>query len=543
MTGDDHYGYGSDKLKDDKQRYPQPDVASDADFNSNHGSDNEEESLPAYESPDNEEPQAGAFIIAWTSISRAPSSSTDDSDDCVVCGIKPKHPGYPTCGLTCARKLEASGGSYPTSTRSSSGPGTNYSNSPAGSSSPMCVVCGVRPSYNKGGKKYPTCGLTCKAKYEAGGYSSPSGQNPGGVSSLFRNLSLGSSSGSATSPPSTPSRPGMCVVCGVKPPYSKGGKSYPTCGLSCAETLKASGGMQHANAPAGQRGSSRSMCVICGQRPRYNNGRREFPTCGMTCAEKLAHNGAPQNMCEYCHERPRYQNYPHCGTACREKAKVACLICRCHPKNGKYHFCGKSCKDIATKNTPLLVEARPGHVTFDMVVNKFQSAWRAGGTCPVVKKVYKVVESKTFLQPYDAYRDSHGSEVFRYHGTSRLCTLGSNGQTKLCNSNTCPACSILRTSFNVSLANPAGAFGQGIYTSSAANKSASYSGMSGASDRVMFLNKVILGNAYSASGFAEVRSCPAGYDSVVFDRMNGSLNETIVYRNDAIRPVFLIVFA
>jgi hypothetical protein len=159
MTGDDHYGYGSDKLKDDKQRYPQADVASDADFNSNHGSDNEEESLPAYESPDNEEPQAGAFIIAWTSISRAPSSSTDDSDDCVVrmssfvyflrlvlktlpqvCGIKPKHPGYPTCGLTCARKLEASGGSYPTSTRSSSGPGANYSNSPAGSSSPMCVV-------------------------------------------------------------------------------------------------------------------------------------------------------------------------------------------------------------------------------------------------------------------------------------------------------------------------------------------------------------------------------------------------------------------
>jgi len=29
---------------------------------------------------------------------------------------------------------------------------------------------------------------------------------------------------------------------------------------------------------------------------------------------------------------------------------------------------------------------------------------------------------------------------------------------------------------------------------------------------------------------------------VVFDRMNGELNETVVYTDDAIRPVYLIVF-
>jgi hypothetical protein len=29
---------------------------------------------------------------------------------------------------------------------------------------------------------------------------------------------------------------------------------------------------------------------------------------------------------------------------------------------------------------------------------------------------------------------------------------------------------------------------------------------------------------------------------VVFDRMDGELNETVVYTNDAIRPMFLIVF-
>jgi hypothetical protein len=81
MAEDDYYSYGSDKLKDGRQRYPDDhDVASEAEFNSNDGSDNDEEDLPAYELPDTEEPQAGP----WTSVSRAPSSSADDSDDCVV---------------------------------------------------------------------------------------------------------------------------------------------------------------------------------------------------------------------------------------------------------------------------------------------------------------------------------------------------------------------------------------------------------------------------------------------------------------------------
>jgi len=185
---------------------------------------------------------------------------------------------------------------------------------------------------------------------------------------------------------------------------------------------------------------------------------------------------------------------------------------------------------------------RPGHVTFEMVKIKFQNAWGGSGPCPQVKKVYKVVESKAFLQPYDVYRKKHGNEVFRYHGTTRQCSLGSNGQSKLCNSSSCAACSVLRTSFDVSLGNPAGAFGQGIYTSSASNKSAGYSGMPNSPERIIFLNKVILGKPYNVSAFGQVRSCPIGHDSVVFDRQGGTLNETIVYRNDAIRPVFLIVF-
>ena len=55
-------------------------------------------------------------------------------------------------------------------------------------------------------------------------------------------------------------------------------------------------------------------------------------------------------------------------------------------------------------------------------------------------------------------RWTHGNESFRYHGTERTCALGVNGYTTLCTSPTCNACSIIRTSFEVTLSNPGGAW-------------------------------------------------------------------------------------
>jgi len=194
---------------------------------------------------------------------------------------------------------------------------------------------------------------------------------------------------------------------------------------------------------------------------------------------------------------------------------------------------------IATKRTPLILEARRDHMTYAEVERRFMRAWKGVGACPSIKKVFKIIENKSFLQPYDQYKKRLGNEVFRYHGTSRSCTLGSQGNTRLCPSTTCALCSILRTSFKVNLANPLGGFGAGVYTSSAANKAYSYSnGGRGA----IIVTKVVLGTAYEVSAFNEVMSCPRGYNSVVFNRQNGMLNETIVYTNDAIRPVFLIIF-
>jgi len=58
----------------------------------------------------------------------------------------------------------------------------------------------------------------------------------------------------------------------------------------------------------------------------------------------------------------------------------------------------------------------------------------------------------------------------------------------------------------------------------------------------MLLTKVILGRIRHVSQFNEVMSCPRGFNSVVYHRMNGQLNETVVYNDSAIRPVFLIIF-
>jgi len=183
------------------------------------------------------------------------------------------------------------------------------------------------------------------------------------------------------------------------------------------------------------------------------------------------------------------------------------------------------------KGTPLILEAPQGHSTYDLVEQRFKRAWGTG-SFPTIKKIFKVIEDKSFLMPYDRYKRRVGNEVFRYHGTRQTCTLGVGGNTQLCSSGSCALCSILRTSFKVSLANPSGSFGAGIYSSSSASKARGYSG------GPIILTKVVLGKAYDTSaGF--VRSCPNGYDSVVH-AANAVNNETIVYTDDAIRPVFLL---
>ncbi|KAF6750872.1 hypothetical protein DFP72DRAFT_909489 [Ephemerocybe angulata] len=346
----------------------------------------------------------------------------------------------------------------------------------------------------------------------------------------------------------------LCIVCNIRPPFSRNGKSYPTCGLTCASRLKTRqsgspwGSSQDGGANQGSQQSSSSsggtqrtnftppqpvqpgmpVCVIC----KVRSTLQGYLTCGRSCVEKLCKEGGDPAVCDYCHARPRVAGQNQCGATCAAKAKNACLLCKCRPTTGKFHLCGKTCKTISTMKTPLILEAPKGHKTYTMVESLFQQAWKSG-TAPIIKKIFKIIENDDFRRPYDAYLKATGNEKFRYHGTRRSCQLGVS-TTELCADPGCRICNILKTSFKVSLANN-GCFGAGIYSSSASNKAFGYGAASGA----MLLNKVVLGKPYPTG--LGTRSCPDGYNSVVYDE-GGAANETIVYRDDAIRPVFLIMF-
>ncbi|KIM41676.1 hypothetical protein M413DRAFT_444924 [Hebeloma cylindrosporum] len=402
----------------------------------------------------------------------------------------------------------------------------------------VCIVCRKRPPYSKGGKKYPTCGLTCAGVLETAlnqhtPLPPPSSPRNGGFFSSFgsrrgRGGAPSTSSGTTRHPPQ--------LMPGAFAPSPQ--PHYPQ-----SHHLPRS--PQPSRRPRGHHapdGSTRVQysppqrshpCVICKTSSCYGGN----VTCGAKCTEKLFTNGPPDpKMCNYCHRRPKVSGHDQCGDTCKASAKVACLLCKSRPKHKSYHLCGKTCKEISVKSTPLLLEAPPGHASYTMVENKFKAAY-AGVTALTIKHVYKIIENKSFLQPYDAYKNKVGNEVFRYHGTKRSCTLGINGNTKLC-SGSCNLCSILRTSFKTSLAGN-GCFGRGLYSSSSPQKASGYMGGTGA----MILTKVVLGNVWDVCARSHVTALPSGYDSVVYNPANApSSNETIVYTDDAIRPVFLIIF-
>ncbi|KAF8154072.1 hypothetical protein B0H34DRAFT_720180 [Crassisporium funariophilum] len=424
----------------------------------------------------------------------------------------------------------------------------------------LCIICRRKPPYSKGGKSYPTCGNSCAAILNnAAGQNASSSSSPshrgsprgrGGSPSNRGGSYFGRGASRAVPgdlPVQNPSQITASPAIGFLSQHLSGDRysRLQARGRNSSQEAQPQPGSSRAHITvAGIRalvpGRQTHSCVICLVKPCRDS---KYVTCGITCAEKLCKNGSNNpNMCDYCHRRPKAAGFNQCGVNCRDSAKLACLMCKSRPKYGQYHLCGQTCKQIAMKSTPLILEAPPGHATYELVEKKFKTAWKVTTTpCPPIKKIFKIIESKSFLQPYDKYKKTVGrsTEVFRYHGTARRCTLGTSGNNQLCTATACALCSILRTSFKVSLASPSGAFGAGVYTSSASNKSYSYT-RSGTG--AIILTKVVLGKVRSVSGWNEVMSLPAGFNSVVFDRQNGQLNETIVYSDDAIRPVFLITF-
>ncbi|CCM06417.1 uncharacterized protein FIBRA_08678 [Fibroporia radiculosa] len=144
---------------------------------------------------------------------------------------------------------------------------------------------------------------------------------------------------------------------------------------------------------------------------------------------------------------------------------------------------------------------------------------------------------------------SAGNENRRWHGTRRTCAIGDNAQAQLCTAPGCSLCSIIKTSFDVTLTGKRtgwGRFGSGIYTSSTSSKSNDYSANTGitSSLKAVLLNKVVVGKGCKeTNNKTSLTAPPPGFDSVLGET-GGVLNydELIVYTNDAIRPSYLVMY-
>lgn len=339
-----------------------------------------------------------------------------------------------------------------------------------------------------------------------------------------------------------------------------------------------------------------AMCDICQVRPKYFDGQKTHSYCGKTCATagqtKHVHKSKPKRnktskaarrLCDHCHKQPKYNDgtttHSYCGKTCAQKAKAAgasaaqptqptnpttsgCLLCGRAVK-GKGHFCSQACTSRAEVNAPGLIEVPQGHDTFKSVADQFKASWRHQTPCPTVRRVHKVISSPASIAKYEAYRAavesrgnfvaagrSAGNENRRWHGTTRECNLGDNGNCTLCPSQTCSLCCILKTSYNLNLFGKKtgwGRFGHGIYTSSTSSKSNDYStNVNPSMLKAILLNKVVVGKGHKMTqDNTSLTAPPTGYDSVLAEVVSGgSLNydELVCYTNDAIRPSYMVMY-
>jgi len=304
------------------------------------------------------------------------------------------------------------------------------------------------------------------------------------------------------------------------------------------------------------------MCKYCGVKPKFGG----YDYCGRSCGAlaKAGGNsgggGAPANstMCEVCHQKPKFKEtnsqgrvivYPYCGRACASKASST-------------QGSSSSAPPKVVNQTPYtqLIPLAKNDPKYNDVANQFNVSWRnTSKSKPNVVHIYQVLFPQPVVDRYNSYRDaverrgnfqsqgmSAGNQCRRWHGTTRACTLGDDPKNaKLCGQSGCALCNILKTSFNLSFVSGVNKFGSGIYASSTSAKADDYSNNKVKSpNKVIMLNKVVVGKGYKLLKTSMALTAPpAGYDSVLGETGQSlKHDEVIVYKNDAIRPAYVVVY-
>ncbi|KAH9830117.1 uncharacterized protein C8Q71DRAFT_378717 [Rhodofomes roseus] len=345
---------------------------------------------------------------------------------------------------------------------------------------------------------------------------------------------------------------GLCKNCQLRPVYSDGNRAHEFCGTRCRDAYQTSAGGATQARPAGPRTGT---CKLRGcQRPVYvgPNGRpSEY--CSMAHRAEGVQTGAElcllyasRNSGSPAHDVDTDRRW---ATRCGQWPKV--II------NGKLSdFCSNRCKEDTFSSAPLILHLDKEMAAFKDVEKQFTDKWKHPTTVPTVVKIWKIYSRKKHTDDFLSYKDAvermtglpGGNSRRRWHGTFRQCTIGdTESQVALCQDANCSLCRIIETSFSVAQASKrfGGRFGKGIYISATSSKSNDYVQERGGSPyKAMLLNDVVMGKTKKlTTGDMTLMEPPAGYDSVVGEP-GADLNydEAIVYRDDAIRPLFLIIY-
>ncbi|CAA7261935.1 unnamed protein product [Cyclocybe aegerita] len=312
------------------------------------------------------------------------------------------------------------------------------------------------------------------------------------------------------------------------------------------------------------------MCEVCKTRPQYQKGGKTYPTCGLTCASK--YNPYNVEVCDFCKQRPKLvvngKKYPQCGRTCRDKAQAAlataansaagscttCPICWRLPghSTSAEGYCSKACDAIAEAKAPVLIELPRGHVAFKKAAEIFSAAWKQrAAPCPTVKKIFRVKVKASALGEYDVHKSqvnphglfkTKGNEQIRFIGTNRECTIGDGATTEACGSPKCLYCSVIKR--NVSKEH----FPSGIMTAQLERAIETASNVKKRSPKVVLMTNVLVGKSVKM-GMVELSGelPPPGSDSVQlvgYQPHGGKLDlgEVLIFHPAAIKPLYVLTF-
>jgi len=212
------------------------------------------------------------------------------------------------------------------------------------------------------------------------------------------------------------------------------------------------------------------------------------------------------------------------------------------------------------KKSQRLRALKEGEGEYEYVKKLFEDGWlHPEKQKPTIRSIFKLLHTQDEMGDYHMYGSTVKQEVgggvmtsgLFFHGTNRACTLGDTKiKDELCTKNKCSLCAIIRDSFDVEKTGSKhkfSRFGAGIYTSACSSKADDYFqdvSPSKVQSRALLVNTVVYGNAKKLLHTdTSVHSRKSGFHSVM-GVPGGDLNydETVVYNNEAIRPVYLITY-